>query len=386
MRSLPRPLILVLAALCLPAAGFAVDLVVTRYDDPVPGGCDNLGPHETWDCSLREAVIASVALPTDDRILLSAGTYELTRAGANEDDGLTGDLDVLGNLEILGPGATMTVIDANGLDRIFEIDDSAAAGDDVVRISGVTLTGGVTPDQAAGAAIHVARVDLTIDRCEITGNGPVNAGGTVFAMLFADLSIRESSIHDNADVGVKLLQALGAFTNVTFSNNVNSELWVGTDATALCNHCTIRDDEAADEVSLSGATSILQLAGSVVIGDCLKFAGATEIDSLGGNLESPGATCDLGSGDLENVANHGLGSLGLNGGPTSAHVPGVTSPVLGLATSLFCAPTDQRGVVRDENSCDAGSVERTTVRPPIPIFADGFLQGDADAWSSVVAD
>ena len=112
MRSLLRPLILVLAVLCLPAAGFAVDLVVTRYDDPVPGGCDNLGPHETWDCSLREAVIASVALPTDDRILLSAGTYELTRAGADEDDGLTGDLDVLGNLEILGPGATMTVIDA----------------------------------------------------------------------------------------------------------------------------------------------------------------------------------------------------------------------------------------------------------------------------------
>jgi hypothetical protein len=386
MRSFPRPLILVLAALFLPAAGFAVDLVVTRYDDPVPGGCDNLGPHETWDCSLREAVLASVALPTDDRILLSAGTYELTRAGATEDDGLTGDLDVLGNLEILGPGATMTVIDANGLDRIFDIDDSAAAGDDVVRISGMTLTGGAPPDPEWGAAIQVARVDLTIDRCEITGNGEVNSGGAIFASLFADLSIRESSIHDNADVGVKLSQALGAFTNVTFSNNVGSEIFVTAGASSLCNQCTIRDDEASEEVALLGATSVLQLANSAVIGNCLKSGGATEIDTLGGNLESPGATCDFGSGDLENVANHGLGSLGLNGGPTSSHVPGVTSPVLGLATPLFCAPTDQRGAVRVEDTCDAGSVERATIRPPIPIFADGYVQGDADAWSAVVAN
>lgn len=64
----------------------------------------------------------------------------------------------------------------------------------------------------------------------------------------------------------------------------------------------------------------------------------------------------------------------------------MTSPVLGLATPLFCAPTDPRGAVRDENSCDAGSVERALARPPIPILADGFLQGDADAWSDVVAN
>lgn len=386
MRSSWRPLTLALVALWLPAAGFAIDIYVTRYDDPVPDGCTNAGSPETWDCSLREAVLASVAMATDDRILLSAGTYELTLPGANEEDGLTGDLDVEGNLEILGPGATMTVIDGNGLDRLFDFDDSAAPGDDVVRIAGVTLTGGDTPDDSAGAAIFAARIDLTIDRCEIHGNGSVNLGGTIAAILFANLSIRESTIRDNADVGVKLSQALGVLTNVTLSNNVNSELWVANDGSALCNHCTIRDDEAADEVSLSGATSVLQLAGSVVIGDCLTFNGATAITTFGGNLESPGATCDLGGGDLENVASHGLSALGLNGGPTSTCVPGVTSPVLGLATPLFCAPTDQRGVVRDENSCDAGSVERTTVRPPIPIFADGFVQGDADAWSDVVAN
>ena len=58
MRRLSRVLFLAMPilALTLAAPGLAVDLIVTRYDDPVPGGCDNLGPHATWDCSLREAV------------------------------------------------------------------------------------------------------------------------------------------------------------------------------------------------------------------------------------------------------------------------------------------------------------------------------------------
>lgn len=383
MRSSLRPLILALAVLCLPAAGFAVDLVVTRYDDPVPGGCDNLGPHETWDCSLREAVIASVALPTDDRILLSAGTYELTRAGAGENDGLTGDLDVEGNLEILGPGATMTVIDGNGIDRIFHLDDAAPAGTDAVRIAGVALTGGAAPS-GGGHAIAATRIDLTIERCEIHDN-PGSISNSIAISIFGSIELYESTLRDNPGGGLLVSQASATLVNTTLSNNAGTELTVQSTSTALCQHCTVRDDEANDEVTLGDATSVLQLASSAVIGDCFVHAD-NDIDSLGGNLESPGATCDLGAGDLENVANHGLGPLGLNGGPTSTCVPGVTSPVLGLATPLFCAPADQRGVVRDENSCDAGSVERTTVRPPIPIFADGFLQGDADAWSAVVAD
>ncbi len=381
MRNLSRALLLAVTTLGLAAPGLAVDLFVTRYDDPVPGGCDNLGPHATWDCSLREAVIASVALETDDRIFLSAGTYELTRAGADEDAGLTGDLDIEGNLEILGPGAPMTVIDANGLDRIFDVDDGSPPGIDQVLISGVTLTGGAAPT-AGGHAVSVGGADLTIERCEIHGNDGTN-NHTVRASLFASLTVRESTIRDNAGGGVLISQASGVLINTTISNNVNTELTVSGDATVLCQHCTVRDDEAGDEINLVAGTSILQLASSVVIGDCVVAAG-NQIDSLGGNLESSGATCDLGSGDLENVASHGLGALGWNGGPTTTHVPGVTSPALGLATSLFCAPSDQRGATRDAESCDAGSVERSIVRPPIPLFADGFLQADTEAWSATL--
>lgn len=62
----------------------------------------------------------------------------------------------------------------------------------------------------------------------------------------------------------------------------------------------------------------------------------------------------------------------------------MTSPALGLDTALSCATSDQRGATREEESCDAGSVERSIVRPPIPIFADGFLQADTEAWSAMV--
>lgn len=383
MRRLSRVLLLAMPILAftLAAPGLAVDLIVTRYDDPVPGGCDNLGPHATWDCSLREAVVASVALGTDDRILLSAGRYELTRAGVDEDEGLTGDLDIVGNLEILGPGATMTVIDGNGLDRIFDINDDTGGGTDAIRIAGVTLTGGAAPT-GGGQAIEVTRVDLTIERCELVGNGAI-LDNTLDVAIFSSLTLRESTIRDNPGGGVTLSQSSGVLINTTISNNGDTELTVSSGATVLCQHCTIRDDEAAAEVEATGDLTVLQLASSVVIGDCALSPGG-DIDSLGGNLESPGATCGLGAGDLENVASHGLGSLAANGGPTFTHVPGVTSPVLGLATALFCAPTDQRGITRDEASCDAGAVERAIARPPIPIFADGFLQGDADAWSSVL--
>lgn len=79
-------------------------------------------------CTLREA-IRNANLDTDttagdcaagvgpDRIEVPAGTYVLAIANdpndADENDGLTGDLDVTGDLEISGAAMATTVIDGN---------------------------------------------------------------------------------------------------------------------------------------------------------------------------------------------------------------------------------------------------------------------------------
>jgi CSLREA domain-containing protein len=105
------------------------EIVVTTFNDIVD-------PNDGV-ISLREAVIQANETPGDVTIVLSAGTYNLTIGGANENVALTGDLDVLNNGEItiVGAGAGQTTIDAGGLfdaglgygDRIFDVHSGACS-------------------------------------------------------------------------------------------------------------------------------------------------------------------------------------------------------------------------------------------------------------------
>ena len=75
------------------------------------------------DCSLREAVqAANTDIAVDgctagsgaDTIVLPAGTYRLTLAGADENGNASGDLDILSDVTIEGAGAATTKIQATG--------------------------------------------------------------------------------------------------------------------------------------------------------------------------------------------------------------------------------------------------------------------------------
>ena len=110
-------------------------------------------------CSLREAIAAAnspgtasdcgTADSVSNTIVLGAGTYTLSIAPTGADDNTTGDLNVTGTppLEIIGAGATATVINATGLgDRVLSVTAGAT-----VTLQGLTVTGGHAPDGAAGA-------------------------------------------------------------------------------------------------------------------------------------------------------------------------------------------------------------------------------------------
>ena len=103
-------------------------------------------------CSLREAIRAAnldQAVDTcpagrgADRIRLPAGTYTLAIAGVDEDAALTGDLDITADLTITGAGRDQTIVDAAGLDRVFDIFAPAR-----VRMTDLTVTGGYLQNAA----------------------------------------------------------------------------------------------------------------------------------------------------------------------------------------------------------------------------------------------
>lgn len=378
MNRLPRTLRL-LALLSLAAsAASAVDFVVTRYDDPGPNGCD------VGDCSLREAVISASFNNLDgvDRILLSAGRYELSLAGVGEQIAQTGDLDVFESVEILGAGATMTIVDANGLDRVFDV--HAASPNDVL-ISGLTVTGGSQSTGGAGVRVGGSASTLVLEKVEIRQNA---LGAGVFASGFAELTVRASTIEGNGGEGVFANQATATLENVTLSGNGGHELAAAAAGEISCRHCTVRDTfDSTSEVDVMEAGSEISFANSVVVGSCTSSDGGA-LTSFGGNVESPGASCafDLGT-DLEGELLSGLGSLADFGGPTRTMPPGLLSPALGNGLFASCLAVDQRGASRTVNvhaPCDSGAVEDAPSRPATPIFADGFLQGDPEAWSATV--
>jgi hypothetical protein len=142
--------------------------------------------------SLRGALLEANRLGGHNVILLRANkksspVFHLTIAGANEDRGRTGDLDITsGDVTIIGSGPNAT-IDAEELgDRVFQVFPNAH-----LRLSRLTIRGGRAPDtewlafgRGYGGAIYNAG-SLALQNCIITnsasGHGtPVmgNGGGT----------------------------------------------------------------------------------------------------------------------------------------------------------------------------------------------------------------
>ena len=92
--------------------------------------------------SLRSAIQAANARPNTDTILLPKGTITLTIAGANENNDLTGDLDINRNLTIKGKGASKSLVDAAAIDRVLQVMSGK------VQISRVTIQHGLANEGA----------------------------------------------------------------------------------------------------------------------------------------------------------------------------------------------------------------------------------------------
>ncbi len=403
---------LVVFALALLAAGPAAadTYQVDRTDDSIHTGCD---PFTYPDCSLRGAIIKANNHPGTDIVQLGAHTYTLAIAGADEDFCQTGDLDVQDTLVIEGKGPERTVINAAGIDRVLHM----LASGKRLTVKGVTLTGGNSRLQGGGGVLS-SQGGLRLEACVVTANHAPNGDGggicdyssdTTLGVQVLDTWVTGNTAHGCG--GVHSTSRL-LLQRSTVSTNTSTELYPAVNvfgANSVLDNCTISHNTApthtggveiwADAVTISSCTLAgnsgydltnsdpygTHLANNLIVGAC----GDTAFTSLGGNLESPGNTCNLGGSDLVNVANPMLSGLGWFGGPSPVHRPLPGSPAIDrtIATAN-CPLEDQRRQPRPRDGgggpaavCDIGAVELAGAGE---IFVETFESGFLTPWSAAV--
>ena len=157
------------------------------------------GPH-----SLRAAISKANILQTKRTvIILPPGTYRLSGA-PGEDKNVSGDLDIISNVEIIGADPSKTIIDANGNDRAFHIMDCK------VNISGVTIRNGKAFN---GGGIKIENGNVTIldsiicDNQAIDSGDQKESGGSGIFSLGSRITISRCTIRNNS--GYSKSQARG---------------------------------------------------------------------------------------------------------------------------------------------------------------------------------
>ena len=341
--------LLVATLLMLPAlspTAEAAEILVSTVSDAIIDG-DNR-------CTLREAInSANADMPlhgcttgdgADTIVLFFDSDHEMTLAGTNEDDNLTGDFDIKDDLTIRPMGSSVVEIEADGIDRIFHVHDGANLTLERLRLrrgntvgfggaiftgleaSELTLRSTVVIDSQStlfGGGISVAGPTLIVDslvsgnqsafgggiyassnspvtllRTEVTGNDVTSDGGGVHA---ATLLATESSISSNdaerhgggfywrdaGDATASYLVNTTVAYNEAWSNG--GGLYVDGDGTLGAYNATIAYNAADSESNDAGdgggifvVDGTLQLRNSIVANNAdLTTSGTVAPDCLG---------------------------------------------------------------------------------------------------------
>jgi CSLREA domain-containing protein len=338
-------------------------------------------------CSLREAVQAAntdaafggcAAGGGADTIPLAAVTYTLTIApDGTEDDNLDGDLDIFAasQVTISHAGVAPAAINGGGIDRVLNV--LADTGN--LTLSGVTISGGKTPNQGGGirneGALDLSNSTVTNNEAGSHGGGIQNSSDGAGATL---TNVTISGNRAATDSG-------GLDTEDTGPSNLNNVTVTGNVADSDANG-------AGNGGGLLNAGGTVNLRNTIVAGNADASPDPTDkapdcappITSQGNNLIGDLTNCNFvaAGGDKLNV-NPLLDALADNGGSTFTHALLVGSPALNGA-GPGAAPTDQRGVPRSSDigayelvSCGAVVVNRVGTAGVDSVTgtagADGFL-------------
>lgn len=155
------------------------------------------------DVSLREAVDHANNTSGQTTVYVPEGTYSITIAGSESSSAHLiekNDLNILGDVQVVGAGAGLTVIDMSGLSvnahrRAFDV---ASTG--VLDLHGVSIVNGVSYYSFKGTAIQAGSgSSVTVTDSALVNNFNLQEGTAIYSHG-ADLTVRRSVFTNNESV------------------------------------------------------------------------------------------------------------------------------------------------------------------------------------------
>lgn len=321
-------LLMLLGVAPLPPARAATILTINAgtADDDSPGD----------GCTLREAIdLANAGMepggypngctvkgtmgtsPVIYQINLSAYTYTLAST-TDEDDNADGDLDIAANVIIMGqntPGAT--VIDGDGIDRVFHI-DPGGSGSYTVQIVNTTVQNG-SAHVGGGIAVSGENDALILEDSIVYDNVSAWNGGGIYND--GTLTLTDSEVYSNTSTAIAARGGGGIYNggrlNVTdsdiYSNTLTGHLIYGG---GICNYGTLainggtlsHNDAGEDGGGGLANDGIASLTG-VTIANNTALDPDDDDDGYGGGIETWGAITITNCTIYGNEADDGGGGI-----------------------------------------------------------------------------
>ncbi|HEX5037726.1 MAG TPA: choice-of-anchor Q domain-containing protein [bacterium] len=400
----------------LPVPDFVVTTTEDLPDANVGDGlCDAAPNPSITKCTLRAAVQEAYESEGADVIGFACAddscVYTLTRAPVDGAQLETGNLNVSGDVTILGLGRAKTIIDANGTDRAFitaggtanfrnlsirngkakkgggilcldtgsvRVYDSALTGNEATEAGGAirayqcevsversTLSGNLAPE---GGGISASQGHVVVDRSEFFENRATGSGGAIQA---SNIVLTKSLLADNRAAkdggGLWLFNPDGAaeIVNVTFAGNTAGEKGgavYNRARPASFDFVTFFKNAAAEGGAVFNHVSALP--GQANLRNSLFAGGASGGNCAGTPVKTEGHNIDdavsCGFGGTEDLSNTDSkldpNGLGDHGGKTRTVALLTGSPAIDSGDAFGAPSTDQRGTLRPHPS--TGEVDR----------------------------
>lgn len=358
-----------LLALAASPAGAVTTFTVDTLDDGVATASDCTTP-VAGSCSLRDALAAAAV---GDSVVFSPTLF----AGGPGTITLTaGQLEDLG-VDILGPGADLLTIDADGAGRVVLLESTVTG----TTISGVTLTGGYLSGEAGSAILDASYGNLLLTDVVVEGNTGTASG----AVAAVNLTMTDSVVADNTgDVGggIFAVRAISIIRS-TVRDNFASERGggIGLNAGSTGSSVSIIDSTISGNTSSGQAGGLfvyapegsLLIANSTVSGNTALYGGAVTVDAATIRIVMSTVSHNAGTG-----GELGTGGLLIGSDMTSPSID-LTGSIVAGNTAAGLAPSDLK-VVGD---LPVGSIEAASaligIGTPagVSFVGEGLVRTDA---------